>query len=447
MQKSQRQLFDPNATAFLSPSQPPFWHLYSVSSPPARQSAAPSLCPHPSSTVHPSCPFSSAQLPPPLTHQPLLAQRGPGLTLQLLCPRPAGLSRAEGAGPSAWPRLRLLTGQMDECGDEQTHHSGGGPESPSVSALHHEVWRQQHKGRWGRRLQKAITPCSPLLPTARVCTHARTYMPTHTLWKSMEHGRVHARALHSHTHVRTHTHEDALPSHVCKNTYTQVCACPHINTLTHTLVYTDLCTENTHAHACAHTRSIHTNTQKLRNFHKVRFCFRLPKNKETADGPWEIKMVRALHRSERLMAASKHAQMRGPHLVCLAVSTQPSAALAAHQSSRSEIQLQAMPMRLPDHRSRVILHGTVLCGEPSMLFPTLPQALHHTPECPCLPEAPGLALWVWETVSISVHSHKAAAWPRSTSCVSWISFGLLGRYWVYSPQRSEGRHSPLADLH
>lgn len=51
----------------------------------------------------------------------------------LLCPRPAGLGRAEGAGPSAWPRLRMLTGQMDECEDKQTHHTGGGPDSPSES--------------------------------------------------------------------------------------------------------------------------------------------------------------------------------------------------------------------------------------------------------------------------------------------------------------------------
>lgn len=89
--------------------------------------------PTPPPQLHPSCPFSSAQLPPPLTHQPLRAQRGPGLTLQLLCPQPAGLSRAEGAGPSAWPRLRMLTGQMDECEDKQTHHTGGGPDSPSES--------------------------------------------------------------------------------------------------------------------------------------------------------------------------------------------------------------------------------------------------------------------------------------------------------------------------
>lgn len=69
-----------------------------------------------------------------------------------------------------------------------------------------------------------------------------------------------------HTHMRTHTREDALPSHVYKNTYTQVCACLHINTLTHTLVFTDLCTENTDAHACARTHSIYTDTQKLEGF-------------------------------------------------------------------------------------------------------------------------------------------------------------------------------------
>ena len=154
-----------------------------------------------------------------------------------------------------------------------------------------------------------------------------------------------------------------------EHVHTGMCLPAHEHAHTHS-VYTDLCTENTHAHACAHTQCTHK-TQKLRKFHKVRFCFRLPKNKETSDGPWEIKMVRALHRSQRLMAASKHAQMRGPRLVCLAVSTQPSAARAAHQSSRSEIQLQATPVRLPDHRPHVILRGTVLCGETprcSLLF-------------------------------------------------------------------------------
>lgn len=145
---------------------------------------------------------------------------------------------------------------MDECGDEQTHHSGAGPESPSVSALHREVWRQQHKGRWGRRHQKAITPCSPLLPTARVCTHAHTYMPTHTLWKSMEHGRDMPMP-RIHTHMCTHAHEDALLSHACKNTYTQVCACQHMNTLTHTLC-TQICAQRTRMHMLVHTHSVHT---------------------------------------------------------------------------------------------------------------------------------------------------------------------------------------------
>lgn len=160
--------------------------------------------PTPPPQLRPSCPFSSAQLPPPLTHQPLLAQRGPSLTLQLLCPRLAGLSRAEGAGPSTRPRLRMLTGQTDECEDEQTHHAGGGPDSPSGS-LHFPTKCGGNSTReGGRRHQEAVTPCPPHLPTARVCTHARTYMPMHALRKSREHGHVHVHALHSHTHAHTH---------------------------------------------------------------------------------------------------------------------------------------------------------------------------------------------------------------------------------------------------
>ena len=47
------------------------------------------------------------------------------------------------------------------------------------------------------------------------------------------------------------------------------------------------------------------------------------------------------------------AQMRGPSLVCLAVSAQPSAALASHRSSRSEGQLQVTSVLLLG-RSRML---------------------------------------------------------------------------------------------
>ena len=84
------------------------------------------------------------------------------------------------------------------------------------------------------------------------------------------------------THTRTHTphthhmRKDALHSHARKNMYTQVCACLHINTLTHTLLHPDLCTDNTHAHACAHTHSIHTYTQKLEKFSQSSLLFQAP---------------------------------------------------------------------------------------------------------------------------------------------------------------------------
>lgn len=124
-------------------------------------------------------------------------------------------------------------------------------------------------------------------------------------------------------------------------------------------------------HTLVHTHIVYTQTHKsLRDFHKVRFCFRLPKNTETADGPWEIKMVRALRRSERLMEASKHAP------ACPEEGSKPGLLSclhpAPHQSSRSECQLQAMSALLPDHRSCATLHGALLCGDASMLFPTLP---------------------------------------------------------------------------
>lgn len=116
-------------------------------------------------------------------------------------------------------------------------------------------------------------------PSHSVHVHTRTHIHAHA--HIMEEWGTWARTCPctAFTHICTHTphtRKDALHSHARKNTNTQVCACLHINALTYTLVYTDLCTDNTHAHACAHTHSIHTYTQKLEKFSQSSLLFQAP---------------------------------------------------------------------------------------------------------------------------------------------------------------------------
>lgn len=119
-------------------------------------------------------------------------------------------------------------------------------------------------GKAGEAAPEGSNAVSSSPPTACVCTYAARTCPRMRYEEQGTGART--RPGLAFTHTGAHTHEDALPSHVYKNTYTEGCACLHINTLTHTLVFTDLCTENTHAHACAHTHSIYTDTQKLERF-------------------------------------------------------------------------------------------------------------------------------------------------------------------------------------
>lgn len=154
-----------------------------------------------------------------------------------------------------------------------------------------------------------------------------------------------------------------------------MCLPAHKHTHMHSDVHRPVHRQHTHAHACAHSRNTHTYTQKLRKFHKVCFCFTLPKNEETPDGPWEIKMVTALHLSQRLVEGSSTlcpAQSWGTDPACSAASAEPSAAPAARGRSKSECQLQVMSVLLPDWGSCVILHGILLWAEAYILLSTLP---------------------------------------------------------------------------
>lgn len=118
-----------------------------------------------------------------------------------------------------------------KAGEAAPEGSNATSSSPSHSTCAHMHARTCPCTRYGRAGNMGRT--RPCLAFTHTCAHTRVKM----------------RCPHMHTKTRTHR---CVP------------ACTY-NTLTHTL-FTDLCTENTHAHACAHTHSIYTDTQKLERF-------------------------------------------------------------------------------------------------------------------------------------------------------------------------------------
>lgn len=199
-----------------------------------------------------------------------------------------------------------------------------------------------------------------LIPPQHACVHTHVH--------------VHAQA-HLHSHTRTHTRAKMRCSHVLTITraaahaktraHTHVCPPARKRTHMHSGARRPVRRQHTHARA-VHTlrRNTRTHTQKLRKLHKVCSCFSLPKNEETADGPWEMKMVTALQLSQRLVEGSSTlcpAQSWGTDPAC-------SAAPASRGRSKSECQLQVVPVLLPDWGSCVIL----LWADAYILLSTLP---------------------------------------------------------------------------
>lgn len=191
-----------------------------------------------------------------------------------------------------------------------------------------------------------------------VYTHMCTYTPKHT-------------CIHTHVHTRAQRcaavtcSQSHVLLHMQKHVHTHVCPPARKRTHMHSGARRPVRRQHTHARA-VHTlrRNTRTHTQKLRKLHKVCSCFSLPKNEETADGPWEMKMVTALQLSQRLAEGSSTlcpAQSWGTDPAC-------SAAPASRGRSKSECQLQVVPVLLPDWGSCVIL----LWADAYILLSTLP---------------------------------------------------------------------------